>query len=242
MEASIEVLKIKKSFRRDFWAPKQTILDEVSFVVPANKVTGFIGNNGAGKTTTLKCILGFLSVDSGEVRIQGQTRVPNQKVGGIGFLSERPYIYPFLTGMEYLMFHTQLAGYKLDKASLKLILQRVDLAHAADKMARHYSKGMLQRLGLAQALIGQPQIMILDEPMSGLDPDGRILFKQIIKEEADRGATIFFSSHLLIDVEELSENLVIMDQGKVLYQGNLASAVKPGKNLEESFKEWKVQK
>lgn len=242
MEASIEVKKIRKTFQKDFWVKPQVILDDVSFSIHSGRVTGFIGNNGAGKTTTLKCVLGFLSIESGEIYIRGKLRNPNTKISGIGFLSERPYIYPFLTGVEFLQFHSQLNGKKSSRAELLKILERVDLARGADKLAKHFSKGMLQRLGLAQALLGQPEIMILDEPMSGLDPDGRILFKQIIKEEADRGATIFFSSHLLIDVEELSERLVIMDGGKVLFEGELSQALKPGMSLEESFKVWKSAK
>lgn len=192
----------------------------MSFEVPEGSVTGFLGSNGSGKTTTIKSILSLLRHEKGRIEFfSGKIKNPKFQ---IGYLPERPYFYEYLTGLEFLMFYGQLSM-SISKKDLKdkaiVLLKKVGLEHAENKLLRNYSKGMLQRVGLAQALIHSPKFLILDEPMSGLDPDGRYQVTQIIQEVADAGATIFFSSHLLADVERLCDRLVIINHGKIIFQG-----------------------
>lgn len=221
--AAIEVIDLHKSYRKGFFRTKQKVLSGLSFQVPEASITGFLGSNGAGKTTTLKCILGLVLFEQGRINFfnQGSLTVENSKK--IGFLPENPYFYQYLTGQEFLEFYgklsTSLKSYDL-KLRIKKLLKRVRLEHAADRALRTYSKGMLQRIGLAQALIHEPKLVILDEPMAGVDPDGRIEISEIIKETLQTGASIFFSSHLLHDAEVLCHHLVIVRQGKLAYEGS----------------------
>jgi ABC-type multidrug transport system ATPase subunit len=144
----------------------------------------------------------------------------------LGFLPERPYFYEYLTGKEFLALHWELRGFKCNAAfnqRVDEVLTEVNLMRGKDLKLRQYSKGMLQRIGIAQAIIHRPEFLILDEPMSGLDPDGRYLVKQIIKNLHRLGTTIFFSSHLLQDMEELCDRLVIIDQGRIIYEGSLTT-------------------
>jgi ABC-2 type transport system ATP-binding protein len=191
-------------------------------------VTGFLGGNGAGKTTTIKCLLGLALPDAGEALFfDGQTLDASVK-SKIGFLPERPYFYEYLTGEEFLIFYAELST-RMKRAvildRIHKLLKTVDLLHAKDKKLREYSKGMLQKIGMAQALIHDPEFIILDEPMSGLDPDGRFYIAEIIREMAREGRCVFFSSHLLNDAETLCERLVILKNGTVSYQGPMESFI-----------------
>lgn len=219
----LEVNGLCKNFRDKLTLKKKQVLFDVGFKIPDHSITGFLGSNGAGKTTTMKCVLDLLKIDSGEVRFfDGQYKDPRYY---IGYLPERPYFYEYLTGVEFLVFYGQLSMdlkiSEIKKQAIKL-LERVGLGHAQNKLLRSYSKGMLQRVGLAQAIIHKPKFLILDEPMSGLDPDGRYQITQLIKEVGEQGATIFFSSHLLDDVEKLCDRLVIIDHGKIIFEGSKA--------------------
>jgi ABC-2 type transport system ATP-binding protein len=222
--AIVKVEKLRKSYKRGFIPKKHQVLHDISFELPANSVTGFLGGNGAGKTTTIKCMLGLAYPDSGEVSFFGGSPLNQDVKRRIGFLPERPYFYEHLTGIEFLRFYGQLSGV-LKKAALDdrilSLLKRVDLLHAKDKRLREYSKGMLQKVGVAQALIHDPELVIFDEPMSGLDPDGRFYLSEIIRETAREGKCVFFSSHLLPDAETLCDRLVILKSGQVSYQGSL---------------------
>lgn len=237
MDNAIEVENLNKSFRVGFWGTKKQILHDVSFSVPLGQTTGFVGNNGSGKTTSLKCLLQFIHPDSGTVRFFGEPLSLASK-NRLGYLPERPYLYEFLTGMEYLKFHWNLANHteKRDfKERAHEALKKVNLFHAKDTVLRKYSKGMLQRVGIAQAILHGPQLLILDEPMSGLDPDGRFLVKEILKDEQKRGTTIFFSSHLLQDMEELCSHLCAIHQGKMIHNGSMSSFIQQYSNLEVAF-------
>ncbi len=218
----LEVHKLQKSFKRHFWSERKTVLDGVSFKIPSGKITGFLGANGAGKTTTMKCILGLIFPESGEITYFGQSKLTPALKRKIGFLPERPYFYSYLTGMEFLTFYGQIST-KLKRKALadriETLLKQVDLFHAKDVALRGYSKGMLQKIGFAQALIHEPELLILDEPMSGLDPDGRHYLSELIRETASRGHAVFLSSHLLHDTERLCENLVILKSGRLFYEG-----------------------
>jgi len=205
---------------------KHEALKGITFELREKRVTGFLGANGAGKTTTLKCALGFIHHDSGEIDFFGKGPVSEEIKSRIGFLPERPYFYEYLTGREYLEFCARL-NKNWTKKELEInvsrTLEQVELVQASSRALREYSKGMLQRIGLAQALIHKPEFIILDEPMSGLDPDGRYKMNQILKETAESGTTVFFSSHLLHDAESLCQDLVIVAHGRVVYQGTMES-------------------
>ncbi len=222
METVLSVRNLKKSYKKG-WAGKPVhALKGVSFDVQAGTITGFLGANGAGKTTTIKCLLELSLPDSGEVRFFGSPELTADSKRRIGFLPERPYFYEYLTGREFLRFYGQLSGSiasKDLKDRITSLLKRVGLEHAGDRPLRSYSKGMLQRVGIAQALIHKPDFIILDEPMTGLDPDGRFEVREIIRETAREGTAVFFSSHLLPDAEQLCERLVILAHGNLVFQG-----------------------
>ena len=217
---TLEVRNLCKTFRDKLTLQKRQVLFDVSFSVPEQSITGFLGSNGAGKTTTMKTMLGLLQYEKGEMSFFKNQYKDFREY--IGYMPERPYFYEYLTGMEFLVFYGQLS-LKLPKKEIKkkadALLEKVGLGHAKDKLLRNYSKGMLQRVGLAQAIIHQPKFLILDEPMSGLDPDGRYQITELIKELGQAGTTLFFSSHLLDDVEKLCDRLVIIDKGRILFEG-----------------------
>jgi ABC-2 type transport system ATP-binding protein len=217
---SLEVRNLSKTFRDKLTLQKRQVLFDVSFSVPDKSITGFLGSNGAGKTTTMKAMLGLLQYEKGEISFFKNQQADFREF--IGYMPERPYFYEYLTGKEFLVFYGQLS-LKDPKKEIRLkadaLLEKVGLGHAKDKLLRNYSKGMLQRVGLAQAIIHQPKFLILDEPMSGLDPDGRYQITELIKELGQAGTTLFFSSHLLDDVEKLCDRLVIIDKGRILFEG-----------------------
>ncbi|MGE3974274.1 MAG: ABC transporter ATP-binding protein [Bdellovibrionales bacterium] len=219
----IQVEDLKKSYRKGFFKRRHPVLKGLSFQVEAGKITGFLGSNGAGKTTTLKCLLNLSIPDSGKIHFFEQGPLTPSLCEKIGFLPERPYFYEYLTGYEFLRFYGELST-RLKRADLdqqiRMLLKRVRLEHASDRALRTYSKGMLQRVGLAQALIHEPQLVILDEPVAGMDPDGRMEMAQIIRETAQKGSAVFFSSHLLHDAETLCDDLVIIRQGELAYNGS----------------------
>lgn len=237
----MDVLRIEhlnKSFKRSFYEKKRQVLFDVSFSVPSQKTTGFVGNNGSGKTTTIKCLFDFIKKDSGNIFFFDQP-LSSELKKKIGYLPERPYLYEFLTGMEFLKFYWDLSQLGTSRSFVEKAhstLKLVGLYEARDRNLRNFSKGMLQRIGLAQALLHDPEFLILDEPMSGLDPDGRLMVKDILKAEQKKGVSIFFSSHLLQDMEELCQSLVVIHQGKILYNGELKTFMSQFSSLEEAFR------
>lgn len=232
---AIEVKNLVKVLPTGFMG-KTEVLHKVTFNVPQGQSCGFVGNNGAGKTTTLKCLLEFLTPTEGEIRFFNEKLSVQNRIR-IGYLPERPYHYEFLSAMEFLKFHWNLTFKDLHgfEDQAEKVLKLVGLFESRDKILRKFSKGMLQRIGLAQALIHNPDLLILDEPVSGLDPDGRLLVKNILRELKNQGKTLFFSSHLLEDVDELCENLVVIHHGDILYHGELSNFRSQYKNLEEAF-------
>lgn len=232
---AIEVKNLVKILPTGFMG-KTEVLHDVTFTVPRGQACGFVGNNGAGKTTTLKCMLEFLNPDKGEIQFFNEKLSVQNRIR-IGYLPERPYLYEFLTAFEFLKFHWKLTFPNLNGFAERAeqVLKLVGLFESKDKIMRKFSKGMLQRAGLAQALIHNPDLLILDEPMSGLDPDGRYLVKNILRELKSHGKTLFFSSHLLEDVDELCENLVVIHNGDILYHGDILNFRSQYKNLEEAF-------
>ena len=226
MSSVLSVSNLQKVFTKPLSKQTVTALHGVSFQVEAGKITGFLGANGAGKTTSIKCILGLIHFDQGEITYFGKSGLSAEAKSKIGFLPERPYFYEYLTGEEFLRFYGEISTL-LKAADLRerinRLLKRVGLGHAGGRQLRSYSKGMLQRVGIAQALIHDPQLIILDEPMTGLDPDGRLEVRDIILETARAGTAVFFSSHLLPDAEQICERLVILKLGHLVFNGAMSA-------------------
>lgn len=240
MANAIEVKNLNKSFRGNAFSKPKQVLFNVNFQVKEGATTGFVGANGSGKTTSLKCLLQFIFPETGDMKFFG-TPLSRKTKEKIGYLPERPYFHEFLTGTEFLHFHWRLLGQpeKLFRDRADRALKRVDLHHAKDRLLRSYSKGMLQRIGLAQAILSDPQLLILDEPMSGLDPDGRLMVKDILREQQKNGITLFFSSHLLQDMEELCSELLIMNKGHILYNDKMDGFMAKFSSLEEAYRQFR---
>lgn len=231
MPEALRVESLRKTVRVGFRRRPLEILQGVDLLVQPNDVFGLLGPNGAGKTTTVKTILGLMRPSSGAIRLG----LPGLRQ--VGYLPENPYFYEYLSGREFLAFCGQLFG--LDAAArrerVSSLLRDVGLEQAADKHLRKYSKGMLQRIGIAQALINDPQLVLLDEPMTGLDPIGRMEVKRIIQRLHDQGKTVLFNSHILADVHELCTRVAIMRSGRVVWQGTVPEALAEAPTLEEFF-------
>lgn len=227
----LEVIDLKKSFKRNPWSTPKKVLHNISFSLTQGMMTGFLGINGSGKTTTIKCVLDLITPDSGDIKFFGQ-KISRRVKKQIGFLPEKPQLYDHLTGSEFLDFALKLSRNDVSKSALESnkrideILDLVDLKNAKEFRLREYSKGMYQRMGLAQAIIRNPDLMILDEPMSDLDPAGRSLVKDILKRiQAEKKVSIFISSHLLQDIESLCPEIVILNEGEVKYTGQTLSFI-----------------
>jgi ABC-2 type transport system ATP-binding protein len=228
---AVLVSGVHKTVAVGFLRRKVEILKGVDLVVSHNEVFGLLGPNGAGKTTTVKVALGLMKPTTGAVQLG---------VGGlghVGYLPENPYFYDYLSGREFLGFCARLFG--LDGAArherVDELLRDVSLERAADTHLRKYSKGMLQRIGIAQALVNDPELVLLDEPMTGLDPVGRVEVKRIIERLHERGKTVMFNSHILSDVHELCSRIAIMREGRVVWEGAVAEALDEAPSLEDFF-------
>ncbi|PTD93392.1 ABC transporter ATP-binding protein [archaeon SCG-AAA382B04] len=195
-------------------------LRDLDLVVEENEIYGFLGPNGAGKTTTINILLDFIKPSDGEVKLLGHDsrRESFEIKRKIGFLPERISLYDRLTGKRQLEFVKKTKGADVD---LDGLLERVGLEGEGDKKTGKYSKGMKQRLGLAISLIGEPELLILDEPTTGLDPHGKRMVRDIIKEENKRGATIFFSTHILEQAEKISDRVGIIRGGELIAEGTM---------------------
>jgi ABC-2 type transport system ATP-binding protein len=196
--------------------------------VRPGEIVGFLGPNGAGKTTTIKMLTGLISPSSGQAELFGDLVPSRRALGRIGFLPENPYVYPYLTPSEFVVLCGRLSGLgaRAARDRARQVLEQVGVAYAADRPVRRLSKGMLQRTGLAAALVADPELLILDEPMSGLDPIGRKEVRDLIVEERRRGRTIFFSTHILNDVESLCDRVAILRKGEVVVSGRIAELLR----------------
>lgn len=218
----LSVDKLNKSFRHPWKLNKIQVLFDVSFQIEKKSIVGFLGANGTGKTTSIKCLIGLLTYTSGELKIFGKHHLSKEVKQKIGYLPERPYFYNYLSAEEFLTFYGQLSGMggKGLQKRIDQLLELVGLSHAKKMYLKQFSKGMLQRVGMAQALIHRPELLILDEPLSGLDPDGRRQLVSIIQNAFDEeNTTIFFSSHLLDDIDRLCQDLVVIKGGKIRFNG-----------------------
>ncbi len=192
----------------------------VDLSVQKGEIFGFLGPNGAGKTTFVKTMLDFIRPTGGMITILGMTPRHLDR-SRIGYLPERVSIHPFLSAREFLHIQGKLAGLKKDAVKSEVVraLDRVKMSDRADERVSTFSKGMIQRIGIAQALLGQPEVLILDEPNSGLDPIGMLEMREIIQAERDRGATVFLNSHQLLEVEKTCDRMAILHKGAIVAQG-----------------------
>ena len=209
----IKLENITKWYSKGFIPKKVEILKGVTLTVNKGDVFGYLGPNGAGKTTTIKILLNLLKSDKGSAQINGIDVTNPKSRQSVGYLPEQPCYYDYLTGKEFLDYCGSL--FRIQKQSLQKkideLLEKVGLENARNTHLRKYSRGMLQRIGIAQALINDPEVLILDEPLSGLDPHGRKDVLDIIIEQKNKGNTIFFSSHILADAESLCDNIGIIN-------------------------------
>jgi ABC-2 type transport system ATP-binding protein len=216
MSAILELRDLRKHFRHP-WTMRQFVaLEGLDLTVPAGEVFGLIGPNGAGKTTTFKVVLGLLRATSGTVRFRGEPLTPASRAA-IGFLPEHPYFYDYLTVEEMLTMYGQLYGLhgRALRARVAAVIDEVQLGHKRRASLRSLSKGTLQRVGIAQAILNAPELLILDEPMSGLDPVGRRAMRELIRARNGAGASVIFSSHILPDAEALCDRVAILTRGRV---------------------------
>ncbi len=222
-EPLIRVENLAKTFRQGLLMRRIEAVKGVSFEVRAGHIVGFLGPNGAGKTTTIKMLTGLIRPTSGRATVFGHSIPSAAAMARVGFLPENPYVYPYLTPREFVGMCGRLSGLRGAALSARTdqVLGQVGILYAADRAVRRLSKGMLQRTGLAAALVGDPELLILDEPMSGLDPVGRKEVRDLILEERSRGRTIFFSTHILTDVEQLCDHVSILREGRVVVSGSL---------------------
>jgi ABC-2 type transport system ATP-binding protein len=242
MKPAIELKDITRSFKNHFWQKKKQVLKKISLTIAKGEVFGFLGPNGAGKTTTIKIITGLIKSDCGSVSIFGESVHSISAKKRIGFLPESPYFYEHLTGYEFLKIHALLHNIRDNKQRVHDLLARVGLNEAKDLHLRKYSRGMLQRIGIAQAIVGSPELLILDEPLTGLDPLGRKEIKDLIMEEKKKGTTIFFSSHILPDAEAVCDRIGIIIHGEIKEVGELRVLLGKGIKTDEiTLEDWFVK-
>lgn len=232
---TIGLYSVEKSF------PSRTlrrkVLHGISLSINEGEVFGFIGPNGAGKSTLINTLMGFIRPDGGEVLIHGLPPSSPQSRQNIGYLPEGPRFYEKLTAAELLLFGGRASGMGKEQVrqAMDPLLEKLEILHAKDRPIGTYSKGMKQRIGLALAMIHNPATLILDEPMSGLDPIGRNLLKNIILDLKARGKTIFFSTHILNDVETLCDRIGLIHQGSMLFCGGIEGFQEDGVDFEARF-------
>ena len=223
--AAIEILGLEKSYLAGFWHKRaKQALRPLHLTIEEGEVFGFLGPNGAGKTTTLKLLMGLVFPTAGTARVLGMELDDPRVRAQVGFLPEQPYFYDYLTAQELLEYYGQLSGMPAKERSSRVeeMLARVGLNDAARVQLRKFSKGMLQRVGLAQAILHDPRLVFLDEPMSGLDPMGRREVRDLIQQLRQEGKTVFFSTHILSDAEALCDRVAIINQGELRGVGAVA--------------------
>jgi ABC-2 type transport system ATP-binding protein len=212
-----------KDFRPGFGLKKKRVLHGISFALQRGEIFGFIGPNGAGKTTTLKVLMGLIRASGGSAELLGRDVDDPSCRREVGFAPESPYFYDFLTGREILSFYAHLCGVESARIGARVdqVLEQVGLEQAGDARLRTYSKGMLQRVGIAQAIVHDPSVIFLDEPMSGVDPVGRKEIRDLIVRLNGEGKTVFMNTHILSDVELICDRVAIIVKGRIAYEGGL---------------------
>ncbi len=224
-DEAVTCIKLSKTFKTGFIPKPVEALKNISFSIPEGKVTGFLGPNGSGKSTFIKIATDFISPTSGEVKFFGEHKFSDVK-DLVGFVPEKPNYSKNFSGAQILKLHASLTGESDER--IEEVSKLVEIDHALDRSFGTYSKGMRQRLSIAQALLSNPKLLILDEPLSGLDPDGREVLIQVILDYASLpGKTVVLSSHLLEDLQRICNNLVVIDQGELLFSGDPTSVFQP---------------
>jgi ABC-2 type transport system ATP-binding protein len=234
VNAAIEFASVTKVYRRVFSEERIEALTDISFTVSPGEVCGFLGPNGAGKTTSIGLLMGFLFPNSGDVRALGYQPGDVRAKAQIGFLPENFAFYRFLTGPKLLALHLALSGRRVPDpfGLIEGLLAQVKLAGYESLRISRYSRGMVQRLGIAQALIGDPQLLVFDEPTSGLDPAGRKEVMDLVNSLKQAGKTVFLSSHILPEVEQICDRVVIIDRGRLIRAGRLDEILGAGGRVE----------
>ena len=222
-ELVLEVEGLKKTFHIGFFRKRVEAVRGTTFHVKRGEIFGLLGPNGAGKTTTIKSILRLIFPSEGEIRIFGRSADDREATKRVGYMPENPYVYQYLKPGEFLDLCGRLVGMPKSERRPRSeeMIDKVGLRHAADRPIGKFSKGMMQRIGLAQALLHDPELLVLDEPMSGLDPIGRKEVRDLLLEQRERGKTLLFTSHILADVELLCDRVVIMQQGEITSEGQV---------------------
>jgi len=227
-ELAIEVSDLRKTYRTPLRRKRVEALRGVTFTVERGHIFGFVGPNGAGKTTTIRTLMGLIRPTGGSAKLLGEPVPSRAARARVGFLPESPYFYDYLTIGELLDLAGRLFGISAAERARRAagLIERVGLAGARTQSLKKFSKGMLQRAGLAQALMNDPDLVVLDEPMSGLDPIGRKEVRDLILELRERGKTVFFSTHILSDVEAITDRVAIVAKGQLQAQGTPAELVR----------------
>jgi ABC-2 type transport system ATP-binding protein len=226
----VRVSEVVKDFRPGFGIRRKRVLHGISFDVREGEIFGFVGPNGAGKTTLLKVLMGLIRATSGRAEILGRDVRETEFRRHVGFLPENPYFYDYLSGRETIDFYARLCGVPGSERPerVRRLLEWVGLGPAADARLRTYSKGMQQRVGIAQALVHDPKVVFLDEPMSGLDPIGRKEIRDLVLRLRSEGKTVFMNTHILSDVEMLCDRVAIIVQGRIRYEGAIEAFLEGG--------------
>ncbi|TEU05480.1 MAG: ABC transporter ATP-binding protein [Candidatus Aminicenantes bacterium] len=227
MAAALNIEDLHKTFSLGFIPKKKKILKGISLSVNQGEIFGYLGPNGSGKTTTIKCILGLIFPDQGKIELFGHPYLSLRAKARTGFLPENPYFYDHLTASEFLDFYSQLFSMKKKEREdkIKYLLHMVGLEQSSDLQLRKFSRGMLQRIGLAQALLNDPSLVLLDEPLGGLDPLGRKEIRDVIVKLKEEGKTVFLSSHILQDIEMICDRVAILVNGEIVNQGTLKDLI-----------------
>jgi len=236
MRTALRAVGLTKIYRNGPWSKPIVALRDLSLEVMEGEIFGILGPNGAGKTTTFKILMGFIKPTKGEAWIFDRRISDPLSRRGVGFLPESPYLPDHLTAEEFLRLHAELIGLPRREADKRIgeLLEMVGLEEFASVRLKKFSRGMLQRIGIAQALIGDPQLVILDEPTSGLDPIGRKEMRELILRLKSEGKTVIYSSHILSDVESICDRVAILSKGRLLGVGRLEDVIGEG-DLEEGF-------
>lgn len=227
MAAALNIEDLHKTFSLGFIPKKKKILKGISLSVNQGEIFGYLGPNGSGKTTTIKCILGLIFPDQGKIELFGYPYLSLRAKARTGFLPENPYFYDHLKASEFLDFYGQLFSMKKKEREdkIKYLLHMVGLEQSTDLQLRKFSRGMLQRIGLAQALLNDPSLVLLDEPLGGLDPLGRKEIRDVIVKLKEEGKTVFLSSHILQDIEMICDRVAILVNGEIVNQGTLKDLI-----------------
>jgi ABC-2 type transport system ATP-binding protein len=234
---AISIKNLTKEFSIPFRTERLRAVRSLSLEVPAGEVYGLLGPNGSGKSTTMKILLGLVTPTAGSTEIFGVSSRQVESREQVGFLPENPYFYKYLTGLETLLFFGKLCGYhgsELEDRAAEL-LKVVGLESAADRRLSGYSKGMLQRIGLGQALIGNPKLLVLDEPTAGVDPAGSHQIRDLILQFKEQGITVLLCSHLLSQVQEICDRIGILNEGALLLEGRVNELVSAHNQTEMLF-------